>query len=116
MATQKKSSTTTATKSIKRASTSSGRLHYARMAQNFLFLWLDENIDEDNNDDCRNSIIKLLKMVDTVNTFTTVDECIDFITDIKEEKAFMIISGIFSPIIVPLIQDIVQVTRFIFLQ
>ena len=79
-------------------------------ASNFLLVWLNESIDEDHNDDSRNSIIKLRQVVDTVNTFTTVDACIDFITDIKEEKTFMIISGIFSQVIVPVIQDIFQVS------
>ena len=81
-----------------------------RMVQNFLLVWLDGSIDEENNDDCRNSITKLRQVVDTVNTFTTVDECIDFITDVKYEMIFMIISGTFSQTIVPIIQDIPQVS------
>ena len=80
------------------------------MVQNFLLIWLDGSIDEVNNDDCRNSITKLRQVVNDVNTFTDMDECIDFITDIKEEKAFMIVSGTFSQIIVPIVQDISQVS------
>jgi hypothetical protein len=38
-----------------------------------------------------------------------VDECIDFITDIKNEITFMIISEAFSPIIVPVVEAISQV-------
>ena len=81
-----------------------------RMVQNFLLVWLDGSIDEENNDDCRNSITKLRQIVNTVNTFTAVDECIDFITDVKYEMIFMIISGPFSQTIVPIIQDIPQVS------
>ena len=91
MATKKKP-TTTAT-SMESSSTRPRRPPNARMVQNFHLVWLDGSIDEVNNDDCRNSITKLRQVVNTVNTFTDVDECIDFITDIEEEKAFMIFSG-----------------------
>src|SRR6202044_4259482 len=81
-----------------------------RMIQNFLLVWLDESIDEVNNDDCRNSITKLRQVVNDINTFTDVDECVDFTTNITQEKVFMIVSGTFSQIIVPVVQDIPQVS------
>jgi hypothetical protein len=74
------------------SNTKPGRMPHVRMMQNFLLVWLDGSIDEDNNDNCRNSITQLRQVVDTVDTFTAVDECIDFITDIKYEKVFMIVS------------------------
>jgi tetratricopeptide (TPR) repeat protein len=52
----------------------------------------------------------LRQIVNTVNTFTDVDECIDFITDITEERTFMMISGALSEIIVPIAQEIPQVS------
>jgi hypothetical protein len=76
------------------SSTGSQRLRNVRMIQNFHLVWLDGSIYE-TNDDCRNSITKLRQVVNTVNTFVDVDECIDFITDIRE-KAFLVISGEFS--------------------
>jgi tetratricopeptide (TPR) repeat protein len=94
----------------KHPSTRPSRLPYSRMAQNFLLVWLDGSIDEQNNDDCRNSITKLKELVNTVNTFTNADECIDFITDIKEETIFIIVSGTFTAAIVPIVQDILQVS------
>jgi Flp pilus assembly protein TadD len=81
-----------------------------RIVQNFHLVWLDGSIDEDNNDDCRNSITQLRQIINTVNTFIDVDECIDFITDKKEEKTLMMVSGIFSEIIVPVAQEISQVS------
>src|SRR5271170_4884130 len=81
-----------------------------RMVQNFHLVWLDGGIDEDNNADYRNSITKLRQVVNTVNTFIDVDECVDFITDIEWGTAFMMVSGSFCQIIVPLIQDISQVS------
>jgi hypothetical protein len=77
------------------------------MVQNFHLVWLDGSIDE-TNDDCCNSITKLRQVVNTVNTFINVDECIDFITDIGE-KAFVVISGEFSQPIISIVQDISQV-------
>ncbi len=88
----------------------SDRLLDARMTQNFHLVWLDRNIDEVNNDDCRHSIMKFRQIINTVNTFVDADECIDFITNHKEEKAFMVISGEFSQIIFPIVQDIAQVS------
>jgi tetratricopeptide (TPR) repeat protein len=69
------------------------RLLNVRTVQNFLLIWLDADIDEINSDDCRNTIVKLRQVIDSVNTFVDVDECVDFITDIKEENVFMIVSG-----------------------
>jgi hypothetical protein len=91
-------------------STRPTRLLDARMVQNFHLVWLNGNIDEVNNNDCRNSITKLRQIVNTVNTFIDLDECIDFITDYKEEKAFMVIFGEISQIILPIVQDIVQIS------
>jgi Tfp pilus assembly protein PilF len=86
-----------------------------RMVQNFHLVWLDGRIDEVNSDDCRNSITKLRQVVNTVNTFTDVDECIEFINSIQEENAFIISSGAFGQTIVPAVHDKPQVsTIFIF--
>ncbi|HWY35013.1 MAG TPA: hypothetical protein VNX68_10225, partial [Nitrosopumilaceae archaeon] len=97
------------------SSTRPQRLRNARMVQNFHLVWLDGRIDEINNDDFRNSITKLRQVVNTVNTFTDVDECIDFINRNKEEKAFMISSGAIGETIVPMVHDKPQVsTIYIF--
>src|SRR5271155_2540228 len=106
MATSKNSTTASSTKAP--SNTKSQQLRNVRMVQNFHLVWLDGNINE-TNDDCRNSITKLRQVVNTVNTFVNVDECIDFITDINE-KCFVVISGEFNPSIISIIQDIVQVS------
>ena len=80
------------------------RLLNARLVQNFHLVWLDENID-DTNDDCLNSIAKLQEVINTVNTFNDVDECIDFVTEMKG-KAFMIISAELSQTVISLVHDI----------
>jgi tetratricopeptide (TPR) repeat protein len=91
------------------------RTRSRRMIQNFHLVWLDGSIDEVNSDDCRNSIAKLRQVVNTVNTFTDVNECIEFINSIPEEKAFMISSGAFGQTTIPAVHDKSQVsTIFIF--
>src|SRR4051794_16366073 len=97
-----KSATTDAP--TKHTSLTPSRLPYTRMVQNFLVVWLDGNIDE-NNDDYQNTITKLRKVSNTVNTFTNVDECISFITNIKTQKAYMISSGALGQTAVPIVHD-----------
>jgi len=80
-----------------------------RIIQNFHLVWLDGNINE-NDDDCRNSIQKLKQVVNTVNTFVDFDECIDFINKIPEETAFMITSGALGQTTVPAIHNKKQVS------
>jgi tetratricopeptide (TPR) repeat protein len=81
-----------------------------RMVQNFHLVWLDGSIDEVNSDDYRNSITKLREVINTVNTFTDVDECIDFINSIEKERAFIIFSGFFGQKTVPVVHNKTQVS------
>jgi len=68
-----------------------------------------------NSNDYHNTITKLRQVVNTVKTFTDVDECIDFITDIKEEKILMIVSSALDQIVIPITHDIPQInTIYIF--
>ncbi len=62
------------------------RLPNARMVQNFQLVWIDESINEDNNDDYRSSITKLRQTVNTVNTFIHVDECIKLLIALKKRR------------------------------
>ena len=90
------------------------RRPYARIFQNFFIVWLDENIDE-GNDDYQNIIVRLREISNTVNTCTNVDECTSFISDIKARKAFMIFSGALAQSTVPIVHDMAQInTIYIF--
>jgi len=80
-----------------------------RIIQNFHLVWLDKNINE-KRDDFRNTITKLRQVVNTVNTFVDADKCIDFINNIHEETAFMIISGAFGQTTVPIIHSKKQIS------
>jgi hypothetical protein len=109
MADKKKTPTATAAASIEPPSRRTHRPLNVRMVQNFHLIWLDESIDESNNEDCRKFIKKLRQVVNAVNIFTDADQCIDRITDSIEEKIFMIVSQAFSETIIPIVQDIPQV-------
>ncbi|CAF3645063.1 unnamed protein product [Rotaria socialis] len=63
-----------------------------RMAQNYLVIWVDGNIDE-NNDDCRNTLAQLRSVVSDVNVCTTPEQCVEFLNEIDDGKAFIISSG-----------------------
>jgi len=85
-----------------------------RIVQNVLLIWLDNKIN-DSSDDCRNTIIQLRRVVNTIDTFTDGDQCIQFINTITDNKACMIISGSLGPHIVPRVHNMSQVDSiFIF--
>ena len=85
-----------------------------KMVQNVLLIWLDNNID-DNNEDCRNTVTQLRRVVNDINTFTDGEECIQFIEDINDNKVCMIISGSLGQHIVPRVHNMSQVDSiFIF--
>ena len=80
----------------------------APIVQNFHLVWLHGNID-DMNDQHFRSIMQLRELINTINIFTDIDRCIDFITD-NNEAAFVIISGITSQMLISIMEDIVQVS------
>jgi tetratricopeptide (TPR) repeat protein len=81
---------------------------HPRVIENFLVVWLDLNLDDICDDDCRDTVDKLRSVVNSIDTFNDVDRCVDFLSDVKEEKAFMIISGALGQQIISYIHDIPQ--------
>ncbi|CAF1014512.1 unnamed protein product [Adineta steineri] len=82
--------------------------------QNVLLIWLDNNIDE-SNDDCQNTITQLRRTVNDTNTFTDVDQCFEFIETVVDQKACMIISGSLGQHFVPFVHNMSQINSiFIF--
>src|SRR5689334_15186752 len=79
---------------------------YQQPVQDSHLVWLDGDV---NNDDYRSSITNLQQFVNSVDTFTDANECINFLTSIKQENTFMIVSGEFCEIVVPIVQDISHV-------
>ncbi|CAF3265506.1 unnamed protein product [Rotaria socialis] len=91
----------------KKSKTTRLRAH-PRVIENFLVVWLDPNLDDLIDDDWRDNVDELRSIVNTVNTFNDVDQCIDFLSDIKDEKVFMIISGALGQQVISYIHDIQQ--------
>lgn len=87
---------------------------YTRSVQNYLVVWCDSNINEDESN-FRNSITKLREVSNTVHTFTRTDQCIDFINEVKTRKIFLISSGALSRTLIPIVHEFSQIkTIYIF--
>jgi hypothetical protein len=83
---------------------------HTRTIEKFHPIWLDTNIDKMTYNNYVHTINQLQQVVNTVNPFTNVGKCIDFIANVKDAKIFMIISETFSQVISnPVIQDNHQV-------
>ena len=79
-----------------------------------VLIWLDSNIDND-NDDCQNTITQLRHVIKVVNTFTDTEQCIQFLKKMKNEKAYLIVSGALGQQIMPRIHNMSQLESiFIF--
>ncbi|UJR17524.1 hypothetical protein I4U23_004419 [Adineta vaga] len=72
--------------------------------EDFSLIWLDDNLDED--PDRR---VRLRGIINYLKLFKTSDECIQYITSIKNETIFFIVSGKFGQSVVPIIHDMSQV-------
>ncbi|CAF3328453.1 unnamed protein product [Rotaria socialis] len=85
-----------------------------RIVQDFLLVWLDANIDE-GKEDFQKSLAQLRKIFVTVEPFTDVDQCVDYLTSIDDQKIYLITSVSLGQTTVPLIHDIAQLdTIFVF--
>ena len=75
-----------------------------RVFQNFLLVWLDANFNE-TSADFKTSLKYLRQVVASIETFTDAEECVKFLDQIQEEKAFMIVSGALGRQVVPEIEN-----------
>ncbi|CAF4474108.1 unnamed protein product [Rotaria sp. Silwood2] len=101
---EKNSTSTMATVACTTASSSTTEPR-RRMVQNYLLIWVDDTIDQA-NEHCQNTLTQLRSVVNDVNTFTQPDACVDFLTEVDDTKAFLIVAGTISQQMVPLIHDI----------
>ena len=79
---------------------------YPRPAHNFVLVWLDRNITDAPDDDHVATINQVRSIIDAVNIFNDAYKCIDYLQNIKDEKAFMIVSGSLGQQVVPLIHNL----------
>jgi tetratricopeptide (TPR) repeat protein len=84
------------------------------MVQNVLLIWLDKNTNE-NSAYIRNIVTQLRRVVNTINTFVDIEECIPFLESMDNEKVCMVISGSLGEHFVPRVHAMPQVDSiFIF--
>ena len=79
----------------------------ARIVQNFLLIWVDANINPSSKD-CQNTLAQLRSVVNYINTFTEPEQCVQFLNDVRNEKAFVIVSGALGQKLVPKIHGMQQ--------
>ncbi|CAF4562597.1 unnamed protein product, partial [Rotaria sp. Silwood2] len=77
------------------------------VAQNYLILWVNENIDLASKD-YQNTRKQLQRIANEVYTFTQRDECVDFLTEIDDRKAYLIVPDTIGQQMVSLIHGIPQ--------
>jgi hypothetical protein len=78
-----------------------------RTVQNFALLLLATSIDE-SDANFKHSLTQLQQIVNTIDVFTDADQCVDFLTEIKDEKVFMIVADTFGRQLIPVIHEIPQ--------
>ncbi|CAF3777276.1 unnamed protein product [Rotaria sp. Silwood1] len=96
-----------------KASSNIGRSR-RRITQNYLLIWIDSNIDETNKD-CQNTLAQLRSVINEVTVCTEPAQCIKYLNDICNEKAFVISSDALSQQLVSQIHHMTQLdTMYIF--
>jgi tetratricopeptide (TPR) repeat protein len=68
---------------------------------------MDASIDQSKKD-CQNTLAQLRNIVSDVHLFTEPDQCVDFLTDIKDMNVFLIADGSLGQHTISLMHDIPQ--------
>ena len=79
-----------------------------RIIEDFVVVWLDPALTEINTDH-QKFISQLHYIINCVSIFSDLDQCIDFITDLTNEKLFLIVSDTYGDHLVSLIHDFSQI-------
>ncbi|CAF1475975.1 unnamed protein product [Adineta steineri] len=78
-----------------------------RIVQNQLLIWLDESMDE-TNEDYKHILTQIQTDAGNVNVFTQRNECVDFLSDNEDIKSFLVVENNIAQQIISLINDIPQ--------
>ena len=79
-----------------------------RILQNNLLIWVDANINHKDTD-TQHTLQQLRAVVDHVDLFTQIDQCLPFLSKIKNEQALIITSGSLGQHLVQQIHHLPQV-------
>ena len=71
-----------------------------RSMETYIVIWLKSNTDESTNE--------LQHTINLAQTFLDPNECVDFLTDVNDEKVFLIISDSIDQLLISLIEDVPQ--------
>ncbi|CAF2207407.1 unnamed protein product, partial [Rotaria magnacalcarata] len=108
-----KKALTESTDAVVRASEQRGIRHQhpvcTRFIQNFRLVWLDGNADEIKINNCANTIKALAEVMNSIHRFTDVNEFIDFINNIQEEKIFILFSGVIAQATIPMVRNVREI-------
>ena len=66
---------------------------YQRIAQDFLLIWVYTSMDF-STEDYQNTLAQLRSVFNHLIVFTEPDECMDFLSDLNDIRAFLIIGDI----------------------
>lgn len=77
--------------------------------QSYILFWLDSNINP-TDADCHQTIAQLQSIVSNVHVFNDGDACIDYLSTIKNQKVFMVVSGSIGEHILPRIYNMPQLS------
>ena len=80
----------------------------SRIITNFIIVCVYSNID-DSNEETRNLIVRLQRTVDSITIFNNNDDYLDFLTEIKTDKVFMVVCGSIGQPLASLIKKMTQV-------
>ncbi|CAF1456000.1 unnamed protein product [Adineta steineri] len=86
--------------SIKSTASSNIRQQRQRMAQSYLLVWVDANIDQADKD-CQDTLAQLKNVVNDVSLCTGPNQCIEVLNKVDNERAFVITSGSLGQHLVP---------------
>ncbi|CAF2839320.1 unnamed protein product [Rotaria sp. Silwood2] len=75
-----------------------------RMTENYMVIWVDGNIDLE-NEDYQNTLVQLRDVAIDVLICTEATQCIIFLNDMDNEKVFIISSGTIGQHLIPDIHD-----------
>ncbi|UJR34594.1 hypothetical protein I4U23_027370 [Adineta vaga] len=80
----------------------------SHISGNFILIWLNLNIDSSNSN-IQTYIPRLRTIINSIKIFHNLDECIDFITDLIDEKIFLIISGRITQQFASILHELIEI-------
>ena len=76
--------------------------------ENCILVWLDANRDP-NDTVFKSTLIRLQQLINLILIFSDVDQCFDFLTDVKNERIFLIVSDNFGQQLISLMTSLCQI-------